>query len=46
MIWKSKTGKAQRPLTCMSNIYAHLTLMMVEKVEDSASTSEMWKEGM
>ena len=26
-------------MTCMSNIYAHLTLMMVEKVKHSAS---MW----
>jgi hypothetical protein len=46
MIWKSKTGKDQSPMTCMSNIYAHLTLMMVEKVKHSASTSKVWKEGM
>jgi hypothetical protein len=33
-------------MTSMSNIYAHLTLMMIEKVKDSASTSEVWKKGM
>jgi hypothetical protein len=46
MIWKSKTGKTHSQMTCMSNTYAQLILMMVEKVKDSVSTSEVWKEGM